>query len=338
MTTVGGNRLKPRRHYRSPPLYGRRKRRQSPVDAFGCDVIAGPKGSGKSAVAVYRSYMFATGQARMPDGSCICQRSDCPKEWVAYTNMQSTWIDHPAAKDYGGGWARPMDMDSIVKHDLQKHCVVILDEGYQHIDARRGMQKSSIEITDEISQSRKSGVITSLTSISLDWIDKRIRGQARAYYNCWCPSRDAKYVFAVVTNVSVGHLPPWKRKKITPQIVRFDTWRTRNKYNTYDRVDDRETTKNAGSMDRQIFIRDPNTGEVMLQNVGAIVLNVMFDTALRQSTIHPEEIVDIAAEKGVPVSEGAVRRIATQSGFMLTGDGQIMLVADQNVLQAGVAA
>ena len=145
--TLSGTRIGRGPRYKSTPLYDRKKSRASKADAFGVDVIAGPKGSGKSLLAVHRALAFVEGRALRPDGSCVCARSDCPGEWVAYTNMESTWIDHPSSKDYGGGWARPLDIASIVKHDLEKHCIVILDEGYQHVDARRPMQKSTLDIT-----------------------------------------------------------------------------------------------------------------------------------------------------------------------------------------------
>ena len=334
--TLPSTRISRGPRYHSTPLF-RRKRGggAAAADAFGVDVIAGPKGSGKSVLAVHRALAHAEGRVRKPDGSCICGRSDCPgaDNWVAYTNMESTWIDHPAAKDYGGGWARPLDISSIVKHDLEKHCVVILDEGYQHMDARRGMQTSSIEINDEISQSRKSGVITAFTSVSLDWIDKRIRGQARAYYNCWCPGRDGKVVYAVMTNVSVGHLPPWVRKKVRPKILRFNTSLARKRYNTYDRVQDREMTKSAGGMKRQIYIRDSDTGEATLQPVGEVILNALFAFVERgENVVDPAAVTEVLDRMGVPTTDAEVSKLASMIGFMQTAEGHILIAAENAVV------
>ena len=157
-----------------------------------------------------------------------------------------------------------------MEHEGDRHCVIILDEGYQVIDTRRSMAKSALALTDEITQTRKSGVLTILTGVSVDWIDKRIRGQARTIYNCWSPDPFGRYVCAQVHQVSTGHLPPWQRDKVKPRLMWWDTSESRKYYNTKERIDQRDEATNALNT-KSIMVTNEVTGEVEVVEMGELV-------------------------------------------------------------------
>ena len=203
--------------------FGERRRAQ-PLDSFGVDAMVGPKGSGKTLLGVHRARRYAMGLVLGNDGGCVCGVQGClSTEWKVYTNLKSTWRGHPKAAQFGGGWAEPIDVATqVLDQPEDTHVVLLLDEGYQYADARRSTTNAAIEVTDEITQSRKGRVLTLITGVSFDWLDKRIRAQVRQVYNCWTPNRGAT-VYAVVALVSTGHLPPWKRVRRPSRIMRWDT-------------------------------------------------------------------------------------------------------------------
>ena len=72
-------------------------------DAWGIDLHVGPKGSGKTNLAVHRGLKYAQGKVKQRDGTCVCGKPECDGKWTVFTNIESTWIDNENSKEHGGG-------------------------------------------------------------------------------------------------------------------------------------------------------------------------------------------------------------------------------------------
>ena len=306
------------------------RRRPDPLDTFGVDALVGPKGSGKTLLAVHRARRYAMGMVKRPgDGGCACGDERCPNtDWKVYTNLESTWKGHPKAAELGGGWAEPIDVATqVLDQPEDTHVVLLPDEGYQYADARRSTTNSAIEITDEITQARKAKVMTLITGVSFDWLDKRIRAQVRQTYNCWTPNR-GRSVYAVVTLISTGHLPPWKRARRPSRIMRWDTSVTRRFYNTHERIDARDEVK-AAMRESTILVPD-QAGELTLYNISEIVDMIVFDKAARgEQQLDPRQLAGELQERAVPVSPAQVARQLGLAGFPRTPQGTFIIRATE---------
>ena len=313
-----GKPLRIRPLYLSPPVT------LNPVQPFGFDAHVGPKGSGKSLLAVHRARRYAQGLVKRPDGRCTCGDLPCANEWSVFTNMAATWKNHERAG--GKGWAEPIDVaaDLLRMDSGQRHVIFLLDEAYQYADSRRSMLNTSLEITDQITQSRKTTILVIATGISFDWFDNRIRAQTRQVYNCWSPN-GGQSVYAVVTLLSVGHLPPWKRQNRPTSIYRWDTQASQQYYDTYERIDAREELK-AARGERQLLVRDGH-GQMILMNIAEIVDQIVFQKAsdgLKELDLDDftEELVEV---KKLPVTRSDVARLLSSAGFYRTRSDQFVI-------------
>ncbi len=307
------------------------RRRPEPLDTFGVDAIVGPKGSGKTLLAVHRARRYAMGLVKRPDGGCVCGGEDCPNtEWKVYTNLESTWKGHPKARDFKDGWADPIDVATqVLDQPGESHVVLLLDEGYQYADARRSTTNAAIEITDEITQSRKARVLTLITGVSFDWLDKRIRAQVRQVYNCWTPNR-GRTVYAAVSLISTGHLPPWERARRPSKTMRWDTSASRRYYNTYERIDARDEVR-AAMKESTILIPD-QTGELNLYRISELVDMIVFDKAAQGvHELDPDQLARELEQRQIPVSPAQVVRLLAAAGFPKTPAGTFLIRTSQPI-------
>jgi len=263
----------------------------------------GPKGSGKTILAVFRALKYARGQMVRTDGTCVCGDPECSGIWPVYSNIKSTWEGHADAK--GKGWARPLKLAEhlVNPSSTVKHCVILCDEGYQYMDGRRSQLETALDITDSITQSRKGGVLLLLTGVSFDWFDRRVREQVRKSYNCWTPD-EGRRVYAVVTTHSVAHLPPWIRSQLPSEIRWWWTGSAKPYYNTYERIEGREELSALGSSGHNIFVQDAEGKTKMVPLYEFIDRSIIKLAGEGQTAILPRQICDdLEQTLKIPVPE-----------------------------------
>ena len=279
------------------------------VEPFGFDLHVGPKGSSKSLLAVHRARRYAQGMVKSPDGLCTCSAPSCPNEWRVYTNLRSTWKGHAAARNFGGGWAEPIDMaEQLLDTDSNtRHAVLLIDEGYQIADSRRAMLNTSLDIADNVTQSRKTTLLMIATGVSFDWFDNRIRGQARQVYQTWTPNKGVT-TYASVTLLSTGHLAPWQRFPPPMAFLRWDTKASREYYNSWERIRDREELQRARRT-RHIHVKDAD-GNITLTDVERLIDNIVWqrsEEGVRELDLD-SFVAELVEVKKLPVSRSAVER------------------------------
>ena len=326
-----GFRLPPPVRYE--PFYLDQQARPQPLDAFGIDALVGPKGSGKTLLAVHRARRYAQALVKRLDGGCACGVEDCSVSgWTVFTNIASTWIGDDRSRDFGGGWARPLDIAAQVVDSMpgQTHVVALYDEGYQLVDSRRSTTNAALEITDEITQARKAKVLTLLTGVSFDWFDRRIRAQARQVYNCWTPDR-GRTVYAQVNLLSTGHLPPWQRANQPPRTMRWNTANSRRYYDTHERIDMRDELKSALA-DRTIMVRDED-GRLALEDVPALIDQIVYqkaDSGARE--IDPVQFAQELRERDIVMTPSQVsRHLSLKLGFAQLSSGCFLIRSDRSL-------
>ncbi len=283
-------------------------------DPHGIHILIGPPGSGKTLLLVHCMRPYAMGLVRDPvTGGCLCGKPDCHKEWTAYTNIKSTWIDGPNPK----GWALPLD----VAHQLRDpegeldHIVIGVDEIHLYLDARAFMGQGNRRATKVLSQLRKGDVKLFGTTQRFGDVDVRVRDRTAAVYNCWTPDR-GRHVNATVQQIAVGHLPPWERESLRPQIRSWDTEGDRPYYHTGEVIAGEEAEAQGNDPVIMVPNEDPE-GEPMMVPIRNLVSNLLNHAIQRrQYTITVEEILQQLSEGfGWQGSAAQVRSWMAESGF-----------------------
>lgn len=292
-------------------------------EAHATEAYVGPKGSGKSALACKRNYMFHKGQIRNPDGVCYCRDPRCDAKWQVYTNLES-----PTLPEYGA-WAKPLELSSQMM-DMEsedRHIILWIDEAPQLFDSRRAMMNQVIKSSKQATMLRKKLIRMSLTAISFNWLENRMRDQCNVIYNCWSEN-EGRTVNAVVHRLATGDVAPWLRSQIQPEMKYWYTQDIWNKYSTNELVN-METDIMSDRTEPMVYVQDEHTGQLSALSLSEILAKVI--TSLVQNdrveSIHPQKLVEIIMERyHLPTSRGYLRDWLTQTGFVQNNEGEFILM------------
>lgn len=271
----GGGRLVPARGRKRPP------------SAFGMNVMTGPFGSGKTLLAVHMAYPYVD----RPCGG-MCGDQDCDAVWRVLTNMPSvSWGEQLNAGEQLVGINRAKD---------SSHLVILLDEGFQYVDALTQMATAQRRITDKMMQVRHERTKVFFTSPDIDMLGRRIRAQSARIYNVWNPDQLGLTVYAQVYSGALGYLPPWKRSGMLYEgIHRWNTSASRHLYGSWgDTIDARNVMRApAKERKRRVFDRD---GKVHWMSETELVMTAVTSLAVdRRSSIAIDDIEEMVGKYGV---------------------------------------
>lgn len=306
----------------------KQKHQAHPQEAHVTEAEVGPKGSGKSLLAVYRTHQFAQGKVRQPDGSCLCAGTpnadpNCNGKWTVFTNLES-----PTLPEYGA-WAHPLDLASqmIDMESEARHVYFYIDEAPQYFDARRSMLTEVIKLSKQATMFRKKLMRMNMTAISFDWLDRRIRDQTNIIYNCWTENRGVT-VNAIVYRLATGNIAPWMRDKIPPEMKWWATAHARKLYDSNELVN-ADADIQALRAEPQALIRDPITGQLTSITMSEILSKVILELANEgYSSVDPVELVEKIQERyALPTSKGFLRDWLIDAGFVKDGRGNFIIVA-----------
>ena len=289
------------------------------------ELYLGPKGSGKSLLAVYRALLHHRGLKRNPaTGYCMCGSSTCDGKWEVLTNLVS-----PTMPEYGA-WAKPLDLanDILDPESPINHVIVLIDEITQYINSRQPTKREILKTINQATLLRKKKVKLWGTGISFDWIDKRMREQAQVLYSCWTPNQGYT-VSALVHNLASGHLPPWKRQ----QMPKIRTWFTQNAkkfYNSWELVN-ADDEMAAARIEPLVYIKKGN--QRLETNLSSLVAETVLELVKDgQETTTAQEIVDIIHNVfNYPASLSWVRGWLIESGFIKDQTGNFILTTEEKV-------
>lgn len=318
---------RPQSHHKQQTWSGvgwKKPERQSmQEEAHVTEVNVGPKGSGKSLLSVHRLHAFSQGKVRRPNSICLCDNPECDAVWNVFTNLES-----PTLPEYGA-WAKPLDLASqmIDMESDDRHIVVHIDEANQYFESRRSMLAEVIKLSKQATMFRKKLMRMSLTSISFDWLDLRIRNQANVVYNCWTENKGIT-TNAIVYNLATGNIPPWQRNNIPPKLKFWYTGASRKLYDTNELVN-ADAAIQAMRAEPQALIHDPQTGQLTSISMSDILGKILMELAEEgHSTIDTGQLVEeIQARYSLPTTKGYLREWLTDSGFVRDSNGNFILIA-----------
>ncbi len=156
-----------------------------------------------------------------------------------------------------------------------------------------------------------------------------IRAQVRQVYNCRTPNR-GRTVYAAVSLISTGHLPPWERARRPSKTMRWDTSASRSYYNTYERIDARDEVR-AAMKESTILIPD-QTGELNLYRISELVDMIVFDKAAQGvHELDPDQLARELEQRQIPVSPAQVVRLLAAAGFPKTPAGTFLIRTSQPI-------
>ena len=289
-------------------------------EAHGLLALVGPRGSGKSLLAV----RFAHRYSRRICGGRDCRRPGCEAGWAVYTNMRST-----------GSWASSIDdAVSAIKYKRElDHVVLLMDEIQQDADARRAMSNKNLALGYFMAQLRKRTVKVLATTQTFDALDSRLRGLTSRVFNCWTPDRGTN-VYALEYRLATGHLPPWLRNNMRPDTVGFFTKDYQHLYDSWEYVQD--IAFNQGP--ETILIRDPERNglrevqviELVERAVAELILEkYMDDASVEEVSQH------ISTQFQHDFNDDHVERMLRELGHRKRDDGRFQLVLPAAVAQKG---
>ncbi len=294
---------------KSTMRWGPPDRKSEFIAPFGTELFLGPKGAGKSLLAVHRARQYYLGKRLRSDGSCHCGDPECDGKWAVYTNLVS-----PTMEEFGA-WATPLDLagDMVDAESNLEHVIILIDEITQMFNSRRSMMGEVIQMIHRVTLIRKNLVMLWGTGISWDWIDVRIKDQASRAFNCWTPNQ-GQTVYANVHELANGHLPPHMRKQ-RPTTKWWPTENTKQFYNH------RETINFAAELqalrtEPAVFVKgsDGSTKEMTFSEILADELVPIIRSG--KEFISAEEIIEIIDERyNLVMGYPYVRDFLIGSGF-----------------------
>ena len=294
---------------RATMTWGSPGRKQPYVPPFGTELFLGPKGAGKTLLAIKRAREYNQGKRLLPDGTCHCGDDSCDGKWAVYTNLVSPTMD-----EYGA-WAHPLDLagDMVDAESNLEHVIILIDEITQMFNSRRSMMGEVIQMIHRVTLIRKNLVMLWGTGISWDWIDLRIKDQASVAFNCWTPNL-GQTVWANVHQLANGHLPPHMRKQ-RPVTKWWPTESTKRFYNH------RETINFAADLQQlrtepAIFVKGPDgtTKEVTFSEILADELVPIIQSGTERITA--DELIGMIQERyDIVMAHPYVRDFLIGSGF-----------------------
>lgn len=309
--------------------WGAKPRRPDYVPPYGTDIYVGPKGAGKTLLAIHRSRLYFEGKKRLANGYCICGDVECDGTWQVYTNLES-----PTLPEYGG-WAHPLDVAAqmIDPENNNRHIIMMIDEITQMFNSRRSMMTEIIQMINRVTLIRKNLVQLWGTGISFDWLDVRIRDQASMVYNCWTPNQ-GKQVYANVHQLALGHLPPNMRRR-QPRRKFWWTESTKRFYNHEETINFAADLQ-ALRTEPVIFVDDGdgNAKEMQFNEILVEIIMKMIQAGTQQTNID-DVIVSVKQQYGITMGRAYVRDTMIQSGFANDGGTfTIMTKGPENALDS----
>ena len=161
--------------------------------------------------------------------------------------------------------------------------------------------------------------------------DKRIQQQTRRVYNCWTPSY-GRYTHAVVTELSLGHILPWIRRKRPSRVMKYPTFLVLGKYNTDEQLIGRHELK-AARQNNYIMVKD-HEGRVGFQNVYDLV-DIEITACAQGGMTHvtPAELYRRLVEERDPPIPGMtaqrLQRVMRDTGYTEVDAGVFAIMVKQ---------
>lgn len=303
----------------------------------GVTLISGPTGSGKTLLAV----MFIYSYAMKPSFRCLgrsCNDSKCRKEWTIYTNSKTLT---------GDGWKRKSgkhkgesvikDIDDILPMLQSKtpidHAIFFVDEVQEWIDNRTSMSRDNREVGYIIAQMRKMTTKAYLTTPNINTIDRRVREMAKRTFSCWNPDKHGMKVHALVRELNVGHLAPWKRDQMDKDSHReYFTGPYRHLYQTHEQID---PPRFFSPTERVNIVQRDENGEKHLVTTtyksiiedGLIKPLLLTDPPVTSVSAAPL-LVDLKATFGIDWDEGKLRSTMRALGYFDDSEGVFEIGVD----------
>lgn len=294
---------------RSTMRWGPEPRKPLFVPPFGTELFVGPKGAGKTLLAMHRARKFYEGKRRLPDGRCLCGESDCDSKWQVYTNLES-----PTLPEFGA-WATTLDLagDMVDAESNLFHVLILVDEITQMFNSRRSMMSEVVNMIHRVTLIRKNLVMLWGTGISFDWIDVRIRDQASMLYNCWTPNQ-GRTVWANVHQLANGHLPPHMRR--TRPLTKWWPTEITKKFYWHRETINFTAELQALRTEPAVFVkaRDGSTKEMTFSEILADELVPLIQAGTEYITT--DEVIEIiSARYNLTMGKPYVRDFLIGSGF-----------------------
>ena len=293
----------------------------------------GPPGSGKTLLAV----KFARGYARRraKGQPCLCGVASCDRpEWHIVSNIPSTYTEN---NPKGQAWAEKLDVvETLMERATElSHVIVIADETYMFADSRKSTSNNNIGVTQFVAQRRKlGGGVTKVffAALEFDMLDRRIRGQCTRTFNCWTPN-EGMTVGAVIQDLALAHLPPWRRRRSPPRFRMYYTEHDRYWYDTHDQVDNDELA--SRNVELRVWVKGPD-GRTEAVYLADMVGEVLYDAVGKGIPMITAEAVrqEIEGYYGIPIPISRVRQELLSQGFATTttdtGETAFFLVVDRS--------
>ena len=295
--------------------------------------FVGPPGTGKSLLAVH--FCRAYGRERKAGELCLCGEPGCESpKWRVLSNIPSTYTEN---NPKGIAWAEHLDVTETLMDRASElgHVIVLADETHMYADSRRSSSNANLGVTRFIAQRRKlGGGVTKVFFIaqSFDMLDTRIRAQCTRVFDCWTPNEGVN-VGAVIHDLALAHLPPWRRRRGRPRVRMYPTMYSRDWYDTHDQVDSDEL--NSRDVELSVWVKGPDgrTEAVYLSEMVGEVLYDAVGTGMPMVTAEAVK-VKVEAHYGIPVPLRQVRNLIRDFGYATTttdtGETAFFLVVDRS--------